>query len=363
MSCTEAKIAANQANAKLSTGPKTEEGKETSRRNALRHGMSGAGKALPPDVEADFNQRLGEWVQKYQPQGDEESTLVRQIALAATRMHHLPTLIARLEASHRNRDLACWDLDRNLSAGRLITRLAVDPMNVINELRLSSHGVSALIEYWRALRAGLAGEGECRWSDADLSLAIELLGVAPAIRHLHPEASSWRELVSAARAGDHQAVQALQEKADAKLDELEHHAEALRTRVETPDFEDLEQGYRLDTHRSTVSLRRLETAAVRLYFRCIRRLEALQADRKPSSAPAAAAPRSRSSSAISRLGPLLESDPTAREWRKPPQEGAARDEVNDDLDSYSDSELEAEIMKLEANLPPHLRVFSRRAQS
>jgi hypothetical protein len=46
-------IAANRANAKRSTGPKTALGKSISSRNALRHGLSGPLKrdALPPEIE------------------------------------------------------------------------------------------------------------------------------------------------------------------------------------------------------------------------------------------------------------------------------------------------------------------------
>lgn len=46
-------IAANRANAKRSTGPKTALGKSKSSRNALRHGLSCSLKrdALPPEIE------------------------------------------------------------------------------------------------------------------------------------------------------------------------------------------------------------------------------------------------------------------------------------------------------------------------
>jgi len=46
MIVSDARIAANRANALKSTGPRTAEGKERSRCNALKHGMTGAGVAL-----------------------------------------------------------------------------------------------------------------------------------------------------------------------------------------------------------------------------------------------------------------------------------------------------------------------------
>ena len=44
----ERKLRANRANAKRSTGPKTEAGKAASRRNALKHGIFGCSVDLPP---------------------------------------------------------------------------------------------------------------------------------------------------------------------------------------------------------------------------------------------------------------------------------------------------------------------------
>jgi len=46
MGCSEAQLAANRANAAKSSGPKTEAGKQRSRRNLLRHGLTGAGIVL-----------------------------------------------------------------------------------------------------------------------------------------------------------------------------------------------------------------------------------------------------------------------------------------------------------------------------
>ena len=57
MPATEAQIRANQANAKLSTGPKTSEGKEVSRANSLKHGLTGAGIVMPAADAAEVERR------------------------------------------------------------------------------------------------------------------------------------------------------------------------------------------------------------------------------------------------------------------------------------------------------------------
>lgn len=49
----ERRLQANRANAKRSTGPRTEAGKAVSRRNAVRHGILSRSLDLPPAVDLD----------------------------------------------------------------------------------------------------------------------------------------------------------------------------------------------------------------------------------------------------------------------------------------------------------------------
>src|SRR5205823_3102764 len=53
MVTSEARIQANRKNAQRSTGPKTASGKERSRRNALKHGLTGEGTVLPEDLQLE----------------------------------------------------------------------------------------------------------------------------------------------------------------------------------------------------------------------------------------------------------------------------------------------------------------------
>ena len=52
MAASEARILANKMNAQKSKGPTSTEGKMRSRRNALKHGMTGAGVVLPDEAAA-----------------------------------------------------------------------------------------------------------------------------------------------------------------------------------------------------------------------------------------------------------------------------------------------------------------------
>ena len=57
MSISTKKRLANRRNAQKSTGPTTDEGKAISRRNALKHGLTGQGVALPDELKQVSNKR------------------------------------------------------------------------------------------------------------------------------------------------------------------------------------------------------------------------------------------------------------------------------------------------------------------
>ena len=55
---TAAQIEANRRNARKSSGPRTEDGKRRSRENALKHGLTGAGIALPAEDVRQVEERF-----------------------------------------------------------------------------------------------------------------------------------------------------------------------------------------------------------------------------------------------------------------------------------------------------------------
>ena len=81
-----ARIAANRQNAARSTGPRTPEGKERSRANSLKHGMTGAGVVLPNEDAAESERRFAAFQDELQPSGEVGRTLVRRAAVCSVRM-------------------------------------------------------------------------------------------------------------------------------------------------------------------------------------------------------------------------------------------------------------------------------------
>jgi hypothetical protein len=91
---TEKQKQSNRENAKHSTGPKTDQGKQRSSKNALKHGIYAIESVIPGEDPADFDELCTEFGERYDPDGPYERSLVRQRADAEWRMRR----IMRLEA-------------------------------------------------------------------------------------------------------------------------------------------------------------------------------------------------------------------------------------------------------------------------
>ena len=76
---TAAQLAANQANAQLSTGPKTEEGKAASAKNNFRHGCAGKFMLLPQESTREFQELKDALYEEHQPATPTENLLIERM--------------------------------------------------------------------------------------------------------------------------------------------------------------------------------------------------------------------------------------------------------------------------------------------
>jgi hypothetical protein len=83
---TAAQILANRDNAQHSTGPKTQEGKQTASRNAIRHGLTGTQIVMPGEDASAYEELRKGLHQSHQPGNEAELILVDQIAANAWRL-------------------------------------------------------------------------------------------------------------------------------------------------------------------------------------------------------------------------------------------------------------------------------------
>ena len=179
MATSEARIAANRRNAAKSTGPKTPEGKAICRRNAVKHGLTGAGVALPEPLADRVRAIADELTDLYDARDERGEMLTEQAALAMARLKGTSKVESEDRHALAERAAACWDEDRTAEAARLGDRLAGRPARVVAELRRTVRGCDWLIERFEALVFALDRDGD---TDAHLGRLAELLGIDPDLR-------------------------------------------------------------------------------------------------------------------------------------------------------------------------------------
>ncbi len=76
-------ITANRKNAQKSTGAKTERGKENSKMNALKHGLTAREILLPGENEMHFKELRKALRREYKPETATQEVCFRQVVLSA----------------------------------------------------------------------------------------------------------------------------------------------------------------------------------------------------------------------------------------------------------------------------------------
>ena len=105
----QAQVAANQANAELSTGAKTPEGKAKSSMNALKTGLTGHTVLLPGDDAELYEANLLHHLEAINPVGERETALVQALSDTEWRLARIPGLeygiyaLARIEFADKDR--------------------------------------------------------------------------------------------------------------------------------------------------------------------------------------------------------------------------------------------------------------------
>jgi hypothetical protein len=93
---------ANRRNARHSTGPRTDSGKQRSSLNALRHGLTAASAVLPSEDQAAYDAHRRGFFDEYQPATPTETQLVIEVADTAWRLNRIPSLEAALLSQDPN---------------------------------------------------------------------------------------------------------------------------------------------------------------------------------------------------------------------------------------------------------------------
>jgi hypothetical protein len=89
---TEEQIAANRLNAQLSSGPKTEAGRNRSRMNARRHGLTGQVTTMTEEDRAAHDQFSKALIKDLAPDGAMETQLAQRIATDSWRLNRISAI-------------------------------------------------------------------------------------------------------------------------------------------------------------------------------------------------------------------------------------------------------------------------------
>lgn len=92
---------ANKANARKSTGPRSQEGKARSRLNSWKHGLSARLLVIGDEDPADFEELRASLIEQYGPQAPAEYELVEYLAGVFWRLRRLPFFEAAILAARQ----------------------------------------------------------------------------------------------------------------------------------------------------------------------------------------------------------------------------------------------------------------------
>ena len=165
---------ANPRDAKRSASPRTDEGKIQSRKNALKHGLNGAGVVLPAEESAAVTERNAQWHSSLKPWSVSETWFAEQVVVLSIRIERCQDHENALRIGLAERAATTWDADRKLAIEILAEGLSRKPAKVAQQLRACAHGCDWMIDRWNRLRAVLEFKGS--WSAAQAALALDLLG-------------------------------------------------------------------------------------------------------------------------------------------------------------------------------------------
>ena len=179
MTCSPAQLAANRRNALRSSGPKTPSGKEKSRRNALKHGLTGEGIALAGEDQAEIERRFQEFQDELHPNSSLARQLVRKVAFMSVRLERCERYETAVIAKRVRYAVARFDDDRRTEVETQAARIYSEPATTVRRLQMTPEGIDWLLEEWAILRSDLLNPDRNCWTGNHRMHFDALLGRNP----------------------------------------------------------------------------------------------------------------------------------------------------------------------------------------
>lgn len=186
---TEQRAQINRLNAQKSTGPKSAEGKENSRRNALKHGLRAEALPLPNEDPEAIAARAQEWNDYYQPQSPAAQHLVNTCVRATLLSDRCDQYQHAILSEQVRQAEILWDRARDHEFERLKSSLACDPACFARLLKNRADGLRWMIEEWTRLETILKAERS--WALIDTTLAVNFLGLSSDPKSFPHNPTAW----------------------------------------------------------------------------------------------------------------------------------------------------------------------------
>jgi len=171
---------ANSQNARRSTGPRTETGKQKSRRSALKHGCTGVGIVRPEGDDERIAELRAIFTEGLRPADGFEHWLVEVAVIESVKLDHCREDEAALRVLDVHRAEEFWDEDQARQTAELAEQLLRDPARASLALRDSHAGCELMLGRWERL-GGVLDAGT-PWDEPQRQMALDLLGVPAEVR-------------------------------------------------------------------------------------------------------------------------------------------------------------------------------------
>jgi hypothetical protein len=291
MTCSAAQLAANQKNSQRSSGPRSDAGKEKSRRNSLKHGLTGQGIVLPNEDAEALEAKLAAFEDDLKPTNATEQELVTRFGLMTVRLDRL----ARQEAkaiSSRMRNAESDFVDARMAAAdHLISWIAHEPVTNNRRLKNTPEGLKRLIVALEGLRSDITRQPSYRWDYAHCDQLHHYLGMRreemPITRiralteaihgkfdHIDPTEIPESEIMAKRRWAIGQMV-ALLEGEIAKVKTL---LETFDLGIVAIDRAEAADRAMFDTSKEAILARKYEAACERAMYKALKELRELRAE-------------------------------------------------------------------------------------
>jgi hypothetical protein len=291
MPTSEARILANRANASKSTGPTSESGKERSRENSLKHGLSGQGIVIAEVDQAEVERRKTVLLQEMAPKSMMGAILVGQMATLSVRMERGAEQSFAAVASRARNAASDFDDARYQRAEDLLLGLGENPRGNLRRLLKMPEGIELMIQSWNDLRSDLNREGKPLWTAAHLVEAAGLLGIREEDARSSPigqlSRGAWGKFASDIEDESEDLDQEVS-KAQARvklLETIDEEIATLEELYETLDFETIrldraEAGPRgfFDPSKEASLARRYESEARRGFYKAMKEFPKAEAE-------------------------------------------------------------------------------------